>query len=381
VENLTHSLVGATLAELALPPGATPAQRRTFFLTGIIAANLPDADLVYTGITPDPLGYLLHHRGHTHTVVGLVVQALLVGAVFLLPALRQHVGGLRRRLEALVALALASHLLLDSWNSYGVHPFWPLDSRWYYLDSIYILEPWLWLILGTAVVLNTRNARGRVGLGLLLVALPVALVAMGMAPVATLPALVVAAAAFGRLLWRSSPHRPASTALVGTASYVVLMIGVHAHVERRAVAALPAVVRGPVLDMVLSPQPANPLCWSAFAITTNGGAGVFHMTRGTIAALGAAGCPDQHAAAAWDAPVSQSLAQLRDRVDRDCWVRAWMQFGRAPQLDDRAISDLRYGGSGRANFSAMPLRTLPEGASCPRNLTRWGMPRADLLGP
>jgi inner membrane protein len=381
VENLTHSLVGATLAELALPAGATPAQRRTFFVTGIIAANLPDADLLYTGITPEPLGYLLHHRGHTHTVLGLVVQGLLVGAVFLLPVLRQRVGELRRRLEALVAVALASHLLLDSWNSYGVHPFWPFDSRWYYLDSIYILEPWLWLLLGAAVVLNVRNARGRVTLALLLVALPVALVAMRMAPVATLPALAVVAAVFGVLLRRSSPHRRSVAALAAAASYVVVMIGVHALVERRAVAAIPAAVRGSVVDMVLSPQPANPLCWNALAITVNGGAGVFHTTRGMISAIGAMGCPDQRAIAAWDAPVSQSLAQLRDRMDRDCWVRAWMQFGRAPQLDQRAISDLRYGDIGRENFSAMPLRALPKAAFCPRNLTRWGMPRADLLAP
>src|ERR1044071_6731268 len=76
VENITHSLVGATLAELALPAGARPAQRRVFFFTGIVAANLPDADLFYTRIAPPPLGYLLHHRGHTHTIVGCVVLGL-----------------------------------------------------------------------------------------------------------------------------------------------------------------------------------------------------------------------------------------------------------------------------------------------------------------
>jgi inner membrane protein len=381
VENLTHSLLGAALAELTLPAGATPAQRRSFFAAGIVAANLPDADLVYTGITPEPLGYLLHHRGHTHTVVGLVAQAMLVGAVFLLPALRRRVGSLRGRLAVLVGVALLSHLVLDSWNSYGVHPFWPLDSRWYYLDSIFILEPWLWLLLGVAVTLNTRNSRGRVALGALLVALAVALVAMDMAPAAALIALAAGAVAFGVLLRRWTPRARAGAALAATASFVVLMLGAHAHVEAKAMAAIPAAVRAPVVDIVLSPQPGNPLCWRALAITANEGADRFHTTRGTVSVAGSAGCPDQRTAVEWEPPVSQSLARLRDRVNRDCWVRAWMQFGRAPELTERSISDLRYGDTGRENFSAMPLRSAREPSACPRNLTRWGLPRADLLRP
>jgi len=146
VDNLTHSLIGATLAELALPAGAPRAMRRTFFVAGVVAANLPDADLVYTRITPAPLGALLHHRGHTHTVVGLVLLGLAMVAVCALPRIRDSVGPMRGRLWTLIAVALASHLVLDSWNSYGVHPFWPIDSRWYYGDAVFILEPWVWML-------------------------------------------------------------------------------------------------------------------------------------------------------------------------------------------------------------------------------------------
>ena len=58
-----------------MPADALPPERRLFYAAGIVAANLPDLDLFYTAVTPAPLGYLLHHRGHTHTLVGLVVQA------------------------------------------------------------------------------------------------------------------------------------------------------------------------------------------------------------------------------------------------------------------------------------------------------------------
>ena len=77
MENLTHSLIGATLAELFVPRSASPAKRGLFFTVGVVAANLPDADLVYARITAPPLGYLLHHRGHTHTLIG---AAMLGGA-------------------------------------------------------------------------------------------------------------------------------------------------------------------------------------------------------------------------------------------------------------------------------------------------------------
>ena len=42
-------------------------------------------------------------------------------------------------------------------------------SRWFYGDAVFILEPWLWLLLGVAVVSNTMNTTGRVLLGAALV--------------------------------------------------------------------------------------------------------------------------------------------------------------------------------------------------------------------
>src|SRR5215204_5755575 len=174
--------MGATLAELALPAGAPRAARRTFFIAGIVAANLPDADLVYTRITPPPLGALLHHRGHTHTIVGLVVLGLAMAAIWMLPSLREAVGPLRRRFWTLLTIALASHLVLDSWNSYGVHPFWPLTGRWYYGDAVFIIEPWLWLPLGVAATLNTVSRWGHALLGGALVLLATGAVMVGMLP-------------------------------------------------------------------------------------------------------------------------------------------------------------------------------------------------------
>ncbi len=54
--------------------------RTAFIRAGIVAANAPDVDLLYTGITEAPLGYLLHHRGHSHTLPGLVALGLVIWA-------------------------------------------------------------------------------------------------------------------------------------------------------------------------------------------------------------------------------------------------------------------------------------------------------------
>jgi hypothetical protein len=104
------------------------------------------------------------------------------------------------------------------------------------------------------------------------------------------------------------------------------------------------------------------------------------MTRGTVTAVGSSGCGAEHRMpVVWADPVRQSLPRLRELVRSDCSVRAWMQFGRAPELTDSAIADLRYGGATRDNFSRMSLRTDARRAECPPHLTHWGMPREDLL--
>jgi inner membrane protein len=84
---------------------------------------------------------------------------------------------------------------------------------------------------------------------------------------------------------------------------------------------------------------------------------------------------------AWDPPRNGPLARLRDLAARDCGVRAWLQFGRVPVLDQELIYDLRFDNGTRDNFTAMDLPADPGRAGCPPHLTRWALPRADLLGP
>jgi inner membrane protein len=378
VDNITHSLVGAALAEIALPADAPPARRTLFLTVGIVAANLPDADLVYTGVTSAPLGYLLHHRGHTHTVVGLVAQALLLGALCWLPAVRRRCGAPDARLYLLLAAALLSHLVLDSWNSYGVHPFWPVDVRWFYGDAIYILEPWLWLPLGVAAALNTRRRRRAMVLGAALSLLPVVLAVMGMIPVIALVALAATRAAAVVAIRRLRPRVRSLVALGAMAMFVAAMFALREHVRGVLLAAPLPASDTRLVDLVLSPRPANPLCWSALAITSREDADEYLLSAMQVGVVNGA-CGEGSARVTPQGATVQSLSRLRALHARDCAVHAWLQFGRAPELGAGIIADARFGGADRPNFSTMPLSAGAEAARCPAHLTAWGRPREDLL--
>ncbi len=397
MDNLTHSLVGAALAHLALPDDATKSQRRLILAAALVAANLPDIDLAYVRITPPPLGYLLHHRGHTHTLVGLVAQGALLGLVCrVVPPLWRLIAGYGARMGALMAAGLLTHLLLDAANSYGVHPFHPFDSRWYYGDAVFILEPWLWVLLGVPVAWNAAGRITRLALFGLVALLPVLMTVVGV--ILKGPVAVLAAAGVALAWWsRSLSFRARAMAALGlTTGFIAGLFALSAVAEARTRALVAPAVRGEVVDTILNPNPADPLCWMAIAIEKHEAGGEYVFHRGTLSLVAdwrpptacashrftrqnAAGGPP--VASAWRDPLPQPLGRLRDLGARDCWVRAWLQFGRAPAFGPAEIYDLRFDDGTRDNFTAMKLNATAEAAGCPPHATSWAMPRADLLGP
>ncbi|MBI2822520.1 MAG: metal-dependent hydrolase, partial [Acidobacteria bacterium] len=187
MDNLTHSLLGAALAHTGLnrrlwivarddldrnspcgrvhAPSVSDSAATAITSLLVLSSNLPDVDSV--AALASPLFFLEHHRGYTHTFWGVVLLALLAPFPFLKwnrPIREIPVGFWRKyRYLFLVSLAgTASHLLLDCANAYGVRPIRPLGQRWMYGDFIAIVDPWIYLILGSAIFLI--RSRGRAGL-------------------------------------------------------------------------------------------------------------------------------------------------------------------------------------------------------------------------
>ncbi|HYG76217.1 MAG TPA: metal-dependent hydrolase [Planctomycetota bacterium] len=154
MDNLTHTFFGWICARAGLER-----QGRWVLPTLLVSANLPDADIVVSPLYGGA-AYLQHHRGITHSFVGIVAQAVLVSAAVLLCVRMFNKAPQTPRLLhvfAIALLGLCSHLLLDFLNSYGVRPWLPFDTRWYYGDMAFIVDPWMWLIFGGTLYVSTAD--------------------------------------------------------------------------------------------------------------------------------------------------------------------------------------------------------------------------------
>ena len=159
MDNLTHSLVGATAAKAGLErlsPGAT--------LLCILAANSPDSDVAII-LFGDRWDYLQHHRGITHSIIGTAFLALLLPLIFygvdrLWARLRGHPPTTKFRGLLIASLIVsATHPLLDWTNNYGVRPLLPWSPRWFYGDLVFIIDPFLWVVLGGAAFLLVAKTK------------------------------------------------------------------------------------------------------------------------------------------------------------------------------------------------------------------------------
>ena len=405
MDNLTHSLVGLALGELThrlLPPETDPAdasststRRRVLLTSAALASNFPDLDLVLTSLAPAPLGYLLHHRGHTHTLLYALPQALLLLAALWLfwPAARTLLRtsrSARRGLAATTILGLLLHFGMDALNVYGIHPFAPFDPRWYYGDMVFIIEPVFWLALGTPLAAHVASRSWRrLLLGLLLL-VPAGFTLGGFLQWGSFLGLA-AVWALALLLTRRRGERAALLAGVTLTACFVLLQGVMAERARGLLAAAlresdPGAV---ILDLPLSAFPANPLCWGAIAVTREG-LDAYRIRRGVLSlAPGmtpAASCPPAiggvrvapgPGALAWAWEERGSVASLRARR-ADCRFDAWLRFARAPSLANGGATDVRFGPLGAPNFSTLPISSNTV-QPCPRHVPQWAYPRADLL--
>jgi inner membrane protein len=157
MDNLAHTLAGLAIAEAGL-------RRKTALgaTTLAIAANFPDIDaaIFFFGDGVDGLAF---RRGWTHGILAMLVLPLVLAACM------RGVSGLRRLrpesppvswrwLIALSAIGVWSHPLLDLLNTYGVRLLMPFSGQWFYGDSLFIIDLWLWLTLLIGIVISRWRA-------------------------------------------------------------------------------------------------------------------------------------------------------------------------------------------------------------------------------
>ncbi|MFN2564368.1 MAG: metal-dependent hydrolase [Gemmatimonadaceae bacterium] len=215
MDNVCHTLVGAALAQAGL-------KRRTALgaATLMIGANFPDIDVLAV-----PFGHGVDfRRGWTHGVLALAVLPFVLTAIMLAweglvaaPTARRARNEQRRptvprELLLLSAISILTHPALDWMNEYGMRWLMPFSGRWFYGDTLFIVDPWLWVALALGVVIARRAGT-----------------------------------------------RPARAALAVSATYVVAMLALSAATRRIAERALAVQGLEPVSRMMVSASFANPL--------------------------------------------------------------------------------------------------------------------------
>ncbi|HEY3255209.1 MAG TPA: metal-dependent hydrolase [Polyangiaceae bacterium] len=411
MDNLTHALVGLLCAEAVVRVverrrTLDPWCRTAIYAVAIVGNNLPDLDFSYASISGKTFGYLLQHRGYTHTL-----PAVLAFAFAMLALLWGASGWRQRRLAAadwwlLGAVALISpllHLVMDFANNYGVHPFWPVYSGWFYGDSLFIVEPSLWLVLIAPLSFSYRSSWLRYGLWLVL---SVALAALWYRPFVPRAHAVALSLLTLSLLLVARKLGPAARVLLASSGFLLLVASfvlgsrrAKGIVREQAALAFPTAQS---LDLVATPMPANPFCWSVLLVQQEGAAYVVRLGRAATwpTWLDVSSCPYDKAARpsaplsrlagpanaqlSWQSEYRVSLRELSALLRGRCEARAFARFARVPYATEptasgaRVLGDLRYDRNPGLDFSDLALSDHER--DCPKFVPSWLPPRSDVLG-
>ncbi len=159
MDTVSHTLIGLTLSRLDFARELGPVAAVTL----VASSLLPDVDVVSRAF--GSTAYLKHHRGITHGLMVLPVEAAALSGILvgLWPAARQAGFG---TLFALSLVAMLVHILFDVVTPYGTKVFLPFHGRPVTTDSMPVFEPVLLLFSSTALILSYLHPEYAHGLAL-----------------------------------------------------------------------------------------------------------------------------------------------------------------------------------------------------------------------
>lgn len=265
MDPLTHTLVGANLA-------VTRLGNKTRFAAAalLIGVNAPDIDAI-TYVFADSDFSLGFRRGWTHGILALVVFPFVLTGSLLLYDRHRPTAGARARagwLLLLSTLAILTHPFLDWLNTYGMRWLMPFDGTWFYGDSVFIMDPFLWIVLGAGWLAGRIPSAKLISLWAFFTA-AIAWVVSGRNMSYLIIVGIIAVVLLAVLLWRpSDPDRVgrklATSALIVATIYIGGRLAVHQATVSAASRQL--VQRGLEPSRLLaSPHPFDPLHWDVVA--------------------------------------------------------------------------------------------------------------------
>lgn len=371
MDNLTHTLIGATVAH-SLPKKL---RKPEIYWASLIGNNLPDADVLQKLIPgTDELDSLVHHRGYTHSF--FIAFALAYVGSMLVALITKPKGKRRvtREIYFFTLLGCFFHIGADFMNSYGVHPFTPFIDQWFYGDSVFIIEPWIWMmLLPMAIALALKTSAKRMWTGFL--ALGLALI--WFVDYVVLPVKMGVTLMAGLSYWVHRTRTSARLAAVALISVIAMFFSVSALVKQE----VRATSHAPYADIEATPAPGNPFCWGSWSQRAEGGDYVMRLALVTPfpRVLGPEQCgawrvvtPTSGGARIIDQPDTSNVkilwrveSRLKQKdyqflYDHSCRFQKLMSFVRFPYLstlDGKSFiaGDMRYDMRDRKNFTEMQI--------------------------
>jgi membrane-bound metal-dependent hydrolase YbcI (DUF457 family) len=282
LDNLTHSLFGATLARTALSRAG-----RGTTIALIVASNAPDIDIVTTA--GGAVKYLEWHRGMTHGPLGIIgLGAITAGLVWIGRRLYDQRwpskdGGSERTRPTAVGWALSKdvgrvlsdpapeenasfsmllavsivgvllHVLMDLPTSYGTRLLSPFDWHWFAVDWMPIVDIYLLMALVIGLLGRSTPAQRRAKAAFVLLLM---MTNYGVRAAAHHQALAIAPRLFGPTLPQPCDPPPASTPIVDSW-------------PRGAAPSNPLPGKRCLVEMIALPSFTSPFSWRIIAQMSN----------------------------------------------------------------------------------------------------------------
>src|SRR5688500_11891506 len=246
-------------------------------------------------------------RGWTHGVLALVVLPFVLTAIMIgcdrcrrRSKAHDHPAAVPRQILLLSAISILTHPTLDWMNSYGLRWLMPFDGTWFYGDSLFIVDPWLLLVLGAGVLMSRRRERSG----------------------------------------HPEPWSPARLAIGIATSYIVVMLGLQEVAERIAQRQVGGTGRARS-GLIVTASPANPFRWRV------------HADEGQRYWMGAVSLPEGRVGFASEALEKNAEDPASIRAAADPRVAPFLDWARLPfyrvtRSGGRTfvrITDARYGAS------------------------------------
>jgi inner membrane protein len=403
MDNLTHTMAGYLLSKSSRV--TDPKKALAIIWAAVISSNFPDLDILLSPLSGhSQIGYLLHHRGHTHTVLFTIPIALisaLLGALFAwVKPFQNQDRTFTLKLFSITWIASLLHILMDYANPYGVHPFWPWNNSWYYGDFVFIIEPFLWLTLIAFAFHGTKNRFrwiwASLSIGMLIFIWVVDLISLPLAITLTI-LFILLHFFFSRTQEFKKKLRITYSCI--TLIYATFLLGSNLTRMAATEKIQDLFPEEKFHDILLQPAPGNPFCWNILTLSTDEDSiwirkGAYrhfpkmdslrtceedlHSPR--VAPMTPLSEEFHTDSIVWGRFFKGELSTFHHLAREHCHFAALLRFARFPywqrQEGQWLMGDIRYTRTESKGFAEF---SIEDGEECPRHLPPWNPPLRDLL--